>query len=76
MEWVEEPFKLPPNAGLAGEYLCFLLSVNVAIVAFNDGMRFLLRVPRSSSASRMFVSVGVPTALLCYTSDGVGEQCH
>ena len=30
-------------------------------VAYNDGMRLLLRAPRSCSASHMFVSVGVPT---------------
>lgn len=44
----------------------FLLSANGAIVADNDGMRLLLRVPISSSSSHMFVSVGVPTALLFY----------
>ena len=30
-------------------------------VAYNDGMRMLLRIPRWSSASQMFVNVGVPT---------------
>ena len=30
-------------------------------VAYNDSMRLMLRAPRSSSASHMFVSVGVPT---------------
>ena len=30
-------------------------------VAYNDGMRLLLRAPRSCSASQMFVKVGVPT---------------
>ena len=30
-------------------------------VAYNDGMRLLLKVPRCSSASQMFVSIGVPT---------------
>ncbi len=30
-------------------------------VAYNDGLRQLLKVPRWSSASRMFVSAGVPT---------------
>ena len=30
-------------------------------VAYNDSMRQMLRAPRSSSASHMFVSVGVPT---------------
>ena len=32
-------------------------------VAYNDSMRLLLRAPRCSSASHMFVSVGVPTCL-------------
>jgi len=31
------------------------------IVAYNDGMRLLLKQPRWSSASQMFVNVGVPT---------------
>lgn len=31
------------------------------IYIYNDGTRLLLRAPRSSSASHMFVSVGVPT---------------
>ena len=30
-------------------------------VAYNDAMRLLLKVPRCSSASEMFVSIGVPT---------------
>ncbi len=30
-------------------------------VAYNDGVRLLLKAPRWSSASRMFVSAGVPT---------------
>lgn len=30
-------------------------------VAYNDGLRLLLKVPRWSSASQMFVSVGVTT---------------
>ncbi|KAK7930085.1 hypothetical protein WMY93_006480 [Mugilogobius chulae] len=30
-------------------------------VAYNDGLRMLLRVPRWSSASQMFVNSGVPT---------------
>ncbi len=30
-------------------------------VAYNDGLRLLLKVPRWSSASQMFVSAGVPT---------------
>ncbi len=36
-------------------------------VAYNDGMRLLLKVPRWSSASQMFVSAGVPTcaAVMC-----------
>ena len=36
-------------------------SIRRLTVAYNDCMRLLLRVPRSSSASQMFVSVGVPT---------------
>ena len=36
-------------------------SIQKLQVAYNDCMRLLLRVPRSSSASQMFVSVGVPT---------------
>ena len=30
-------------------------------VAYNDGMRLLLKVPRCNSASQMFVNIGVPT---------------
>ncbi len=42
-------------------------SIRKLTVAYNDSMRLLLRAPRSSSASHMFVSVGVPTcsAVLC-----------
>ena len=36
-------------------------SIRSLTVAYNDSMRLLLRAPRSSSASHMFVSVGVPT---------------
>ncbi len=36
-------------------------SIRKLTVAYNDSMRLLLRAPRSSSASHMFVSVGVPT---------------
>ena len=36
-------------------------SIRKLTVAYNDSMRLLLRVPRSSSASHMFVSLGVPT---------------
>ena len=36
-------------------------SIRRLTVAYNDCMRLLLRVPRSSSASQLFVSVGVPT---------------
>ena len=44
-------------------------SIKKLTVAYNDSMRLLLRAPRSSSASQMFVSVGVPIpALLCYVA--------
>ena len=36
-------------------------SMRKLTVAYNDCMRLLLKVPRCSSASHMFVSVGVPT---------------
>ena len=36
-------------------------SMRKLTVAYNDGMRLLLGAPRSSSASSMFVGVGVPT---------------
>ena len=36
-------------------------SMRKLTVAYNDCMRLLLKAPRSSSASHMFVSVGVPT---------------
>ena len=36
-------------------------------VAYNDSMRLMLRAPRSSSASHMFVSVGVNYLLCCVT---------
>ena len=36
-------------------------SIRKLTVAYNDSMRLLLRIPRRSSASQMFVSVGVPT---------------
>lgn len=36
-------------------------SIRKLTVAYNDSMRLLLRVPRDSSASHMFVSAGVPT---------------
>ena len=36
-------------------------SMRKLTVAYNDSMRLLLGAPRSSSASSMFVSVGVPT---------------
>ena len=36
-------------------------SMRKLTVAYNDCMRLLLKVPRSSSASHMFVSAGVPT---------------
>lgn len=35
-------------------------------VAYNDGMRLLLKVPRWNSASQMFVSVGVTTCFAQY----------
>lgn len=37
---------------------CSMQKLNVA---YNDGMRLMLKVPRWSSASQMFVSAGVPT---------------
>ena len=36
-------------------------SMRKLTVAYNDCMRLLLKAPRSSSASHMFVNVGVPT---------------
>ena len=42
-------------------FLAFFLSGIVLNVAYNDGMRLLLKMPRWSSASQMFVSVDVST---------------
>ena len=36
-------------------------SMRKLMVAYNDSMRLLLRIPRRSSASQMFVNAGVPT---------------
>lgn len=40
---------------------CRRSSMQKLTVAYNDGMRLLLKVPRWGSASQLFVSVGVPT---------------
>ena len=41
-------------------------SVTLNIIAYNDGIRLLLKQPRWCSASQMFVSVGVPIRNLIY----------
>ena len=58
-------------------------SIRRLTVAYNDCMRLLLRAPRSSSASQMFVSVGVPTCsavlrnlmyrFMCRASESVND---
>ena len=58
-------------------------SIQRLTVAYNDGMRLLLKVPRWSSASQLFVSVGVPNCsavlrnlmyrCMCRLSDSVNN---
>ena len=51
-------------------------SIRKLTVAYNDSMRLLLRAPRSSSASQMFVSVGVPTCSAVLRGLMYGFMCR
>ena len=51
-------------------------SIRKLTVAYNDSMRLLLRAPRRSSASRMFVSVGVPTCSAVLRNLMYGFMCR